>query len=173
MYLLDINLPSQSGIELLQEFRTNDINTPAIFLTSHKEKEVLNVAFSSGCDDYIKKPFDNDELLLRIEAVLNRYKSIKKNVIKITDEIAYDPKTLTLECLNSSEKLTQKLATLLELFLENRNKIVSKELIIETLWSEDEECSDGSLRVYIARLKNLLGKECIENTKGVGYKLKL
>ncbi|MDQ1337631.1 MAG: DNA-binding response regulator [Campylobacterota bacterium] len=171
LYLLDINLPISSGIRLLKELRINNMHKPAIFLTSHKEKEVLNEAFSSGCDDFIKKPFDNDELIHRIEAVLKRTAAYNTE-IKLTQDISYDIKDCVLSTPKGSTKLPQKLAKLLEIFIDNKNQIVSKEYIIKHVWGDDT-FSSGSLRVYITKLKNLLGKDMIENIKGVGYKLKL
>ncbi|DAB40563.1 MAG TPA: DNA-binding response regulator [Sulfurovum sp. UBA12169] len=171
LYLLDINLPSSNGIKLLEELRINNTYKPAIFLTSHKEKEVLNEAFSSGCDDFIKKPFDNDELIHRVEAVLKRTAAYNTE-IKLTQDISYDIKECTLLTPKGSTKLPQKLAKLLEIFIKNKNQVVSKEHIIENVW-EDDTFSSGSLRVYITKLKNLIGKDMIENIKGVGYKLKL
>jgi DNA-binding response OmpR family regulator len=173
LYLLDINLPTHNGLELLQTFRSSNIKKPAIFLTSHKEKEMIHDAFESGCDDYIKKPFDNDELIYRIKAVLSRFKPYTQKTIKIKDGILYDAKTLTITTPHTKEKITQKLARLLEIFLEHPNKIVTKEQIIDHVWSDGSQYSDGSLRVYITRLKNLLGKDALENTKGVGYRFKL
>lgn len=171
LYLLDINLPGSNGIDLLKELRAKDIYTPVIFLTSHKEKEVLNKAFSSGCDDFIKKPFDNDELIHRIEAVLKRT-AVYQSEVKLAPDISYDLKECILSTRQGDTKLPQKLAKLLEIFIDNKNQIVSKEYIIKHVWGDDT-FSSGSLRVYITKLKSLLGKEMIENIKGVGYKLKL
>jgi DNA-binding response OmpR family regulator len=171
LYLLDINLPTKNGITLLKEFRDNNINKPAIFLTSHKDKEILNEAFLSGADDYIKKPFDNDELIFRIEAVLKRYKKLTEN-ITISKNIIYDPANLTLKIDNKNEKLPTKLALLLELFIKHQDSIVTKDMIIQKLWDNESEYSDGSLRVYITKLKSLIGKDRLENRKGVGYRLK-
>ncbi len=168
LYLLDINVPLIDGITLLKELREADDNTPAIFLTSHKEKNKLFEAFSSGCDDYIKKPFDNDELLLRIQALLKRVDEKKVTCVgklcldTIHQRILYDDKELNLSV---------KEYKLLNLLMTHVDSTVPKELIIDELWSVDEGGSNGALRVYVSRLKQLVPQLKIENIRAVGYKL--
>ena len=168
IYLLDINVPLLDGVSLLRELRgANDV-TPAIFLTSHKDKETLERGFLSGADDFITKPFDNDELLWRIEAVLKRYKQNEAIQIeafkhdKTHKSISYKEKTL---------ELSKKEYELLVLLLTHINTTVPKELIFDELWSSHEGGSDGAIRVYINRLKQLLPDVKIENIRSVGYKL--
>lgn len=168
LYLLDINVPIVDGITLLRELRDADDTTPAIFVTSHKDKEMLCRGFVSGADDYITKPFDNDELLLRIDAVLRRTasKSLKPIGLLCHDEIhkqiLYDGKRL---------ELSQKEYTLLLLLMNHVDNTVPKELITDELWSVSQSGSDGAIRVYINRIKQLLPNMRIENIRGVGYKL--
>lgn len=172
LYLLDINLPGESGIELLKTLRQSDITTPAIFLTSHKEKQMLQKGFQSGADDFITKPFDNEELLLRINAVCKRSGKLDTQMIQLSNSIYFDPHNLSIIQNNTIHKIPQKLSQLLQLLFEYRSQIVTKEMIIERLWS-DENFSDGSLRVYITKLKSILGKDAINNIKGIGYQLEL
>ena len=168
LYLLDINVPLIDGITCLQELRTANDNTPTIFLTSYNDKEKLHTGFESGADDYIKKPFDNDELLLRINALLRRHKPKKIDCISLLchDEvhkrILYDKQEL---------ELSKKEYQLLYLLMTHANSAVPKELIIDELWSSGESGSDGAIRVYITRLKQLIPDISIENVRGIGYKL--
>ncbi|MCF6330853.1 MAG: response regulator transcription factor [Sulfurimonas sp.] len=168
LYLLDINVPLIDGITLLKDLREADDTTPAIFLTSHKEKNKLFDAFSSGCDDYIKKPFDNDELLLRIKALLKRVDEKKVTCVgklfldTIHHRILYDDVELDLSV---------KEYTLLSLLMAHVDSTVPKELIINELWSIEEGGSDGALRVYVSRLKQLVPHIKIENIRAIGYKL--
>lgn len=167
LYLLDINVPLIDGITFLKELREANDNTPAIFLTSHKEKEKLINAFSSGCDDYIKKPFDNDELLLRIKALLKRIDDKKVTSIgklcldTIHHRVLYD---------NEELDLSVKEYQLLSLLMMHVNSTVPKDLIINELWSYSGG-SDGALRVYISRIKQLIPDIKIENIRSIGYKL--
>lgn len=168
LYLLDINVPLINGVTLLSELRDSDDNTPAIFLTSHKDKEMLRSGFLSGGDDYITKPFDNDELLLRITALIKRLKPKQNQCIEklchdeIHQRIFYDKQELDL---------SKKEYQLLLLLMSHANAAVPKELILDELWSASESGSDGAIRVYINRIKQLLPNIQIDNIRGIGYKL--
>ena len=168
LYLLDINVPLIDGITLLKELRDSDDNTPAIFLTSHTDKKMLHKGFLSGADDYITKPFDNDELILRITALIRRNKPKKVKCInllchdEIHKRIFYDKQEL---------ELSKKEYELLLLLMSHANASVPKELILNELWSSSESGSDGAVRVYINRIKQLLPDIKIENIRGIGYKL--
>ena len=169
LYLLDINVPKISGLELLSQLRESGDKTPAIFLTSYKDKDTLKDGFSSGADDYLTKPIDLDELILRIFALLKRSGKQLEN-IKVQN-LEFNPLTKELRKNSELVKLPIKVVELFELFCENRGEIVSKEQIISRLWSCEEEFSDGSIRVYINKLKQLLDNDSIVNIKGVGYKI--
>ena len=172
LYLFDINVPKINGIDLLKELRKNNDDTPAIYLTSYKDKDKLTQGFLSGCDDYLKKPVDLDELLLRIQSVLKRSgKSF--NAIDLNEELVFDPNTRRVLKNGVDLYMASKVIDLLELFLEKRETIITKEMIINKLWNYAEDYSEGSIRVYINNLKKLIGKEKIKNIKGIGYKLEL
>lgn len=168
IYLLDINVPLINGVTLLKELRDSGDSTPAIFLTSHKDKEMLKSGFLSGADDYITKPFDNDELLLRITALTRRNRPNKTKCVallchdEIHKRILYDKQEL---------ELSKKEYELLLLLMSHANTSVPKELILDELWSSSESGSDGAVRVYINRIKQLIPEVKIENIRGIGYKL--
>ena len=169
--LLDVNVPKLNGFEVLQSIREQNNNTPAIFLTSFKDKESVLKGFDKGADDYIKKPVDLDELLSRINALLKRTHNFA-NVIQV-GKYLYNPIQKTLTCGKEELTLTKKLSYLLDILIEHKNSLVTKEMISKKLWEWDEEPSEGSLRVYINELKKIIGKEMIKNQKGFGYKLEL
>jgi len=168
LYLLDINVPLLNGISLLSELRGAEDTTPAIFLTSHREKSMLEKGFLSGCDDYLKKPFDNEELLFRIEAILKRTQKIQAKNIGF---LSYDALHKQIFYKDIALELSKKEYELLLLLMQHADATVPKELIIEKLWSVSEGGSTGAIRVYINRLKQLLPEMRIENIRGVGYKL--
>ena len=172
LYLFDINVPKISGIDLLKELRKNSDDTPTIYLTSYKDKEKLTEGFLSGCDDYLKKPVDLDELLLRINSLLKR-SGKGFNQIVLNDELVFDTRYRRVLKNEEDIYLAAKVIDLLELFLEKRDTIITKDMIINKLWDFDEEYSEGSIRVYINNLKKLIGKESIRNIKGIGYKIEL
>ena len=169
LYIFDINVPLLNGIELLESLRLANDETPTIFLTSYKDKKMVHKGFSSGCDDYITKPFANDEFLLRVSARLRRcmlFEPLHVGDLQLNvkyKEVRY--KEVVLE-------LSNKEFELLTILMQHVNKTVPKELLMEALWNVCESGSDGALRVYINRLKQTLGDICIiENIRGVGYKL--
>ncbi|NOQ32266.1 MAG: response regulator [Helicobacteraceae bacterium] len=162
LYLLDINTPFIDGLTLLDELRSASDQTPAIFLTSYSDKETLLLGFKKGCNDFLKKPFDLDELLVRINVHVNTTKEVNGFVID------RDRKTIFYK--NEELKLSNKEYLLLELLVENINKNVTKEMIITSLWSANEDVSDGAIRVYINRLKSYFPQD-LENIRGLGYRL--
>ncbi len=172
LYLFDINVPLLNGIDLLKELRKNNDNTSTIYLTSYKDKDMLKKGFVTGCDDYLKKPVDLDELLLRIQSLLKRSGKFFSEV-KINNELSFNPETRRVLKAGKDLYIANKIIDLLELFIEKKDIIITKEMIIDKLWNFSEEYSEGSIRVYINNLKKLIGKEKIKNIKGVGYKIEL
>jgi len=165
LYILDVKLPDRDGFWLLKELRGEGDDTPAIFLTS--KKDGVKEGFLRGGDDYLIKPVDLEELLLRIQALLRR--TIGQEKVEI-GEYSFDLKRLELKKGEEFVDLGLKELKLLELFVKNRKKSLSKEQIYDYLWKPDEVVSDGALRVYINTLKKLFGKDAITNIRGYGYR---
>jgi len=169
IYLLDINVPLIDGISLLGDLRAAQDETPTIFLTSHKEKEMLQRGFVSGCDDFLTKPFDNTELLLRMQALIKRSKAKEAECV---GKLCHDKVHKCIYYNEEALELSKKEYELLVLLMNHVNSPVPKELIYDELWTSSEGGgSDGSIRVYINRLKQLLPTMSIENIRGIGYKL--
>ena len=170
IYLLDINVPGVNGVDFLKMLRRSGDERPTIFITSHQDIETLKRGYESGCDDYMKKPIDLEEMLYRIEVLLRKRRVIKTTVT-LGENSFYDYKQRILVIDSKPQKLPLKIIQLLELLLENEGQIVTKEQIINRLWSSSSGYSEGSIRVYINKLKKVLKKDMIENIKGIGYKL--
>lgn len=170
LYIFDINVPKINGLDLLKQLRDSSDETPTIFLTSYKDKEILHDAFIKGCDDYLTKPVDLEELLLRIKALLKRNKKQFESII-LMNNLTFEPNTKRVLENGKDLNLPIKVLDLIELFIENRGEIVTKNMIISKLWSAEEEYSEGSIRVYINQIKKVLGKDSILNIKGIGYKI--
>lgn len=168
LYLLDINVPLIDGLSLLYELRDSSDETPAIFLTSHHETQVLSKAFEYGGDDYLKKPFDTDELLVRIQALLRRRKGKNRRCI---GELCLDEVHKSVFLEGREIHFSLKEYQLMALFIRNAGEIVTKEMIMNELWSASETISDGAIRVYINRLKQEIGSERILNIRAMGYRL--
>jgi DNA-binding response OmpR family regulator len=170
IYLLDINVPCVNGVDFLKMIRRSGDERPTIFITSHQDIQTLKKGYESGCDDYMKKPIDLEELLYRMDVLLKKRRDIKTTVF-LTKNCCYDFKNRVVLRENKPVKLPLKTIKLLELFIENEGQIVTKEQIINRLWSTSSQYSEGAIRVYIAKLKKLIEKDMIENIKGIGYKL--
>lgn len=171
LFLLDVNVPGISGFELLKNLRQNGDKTPAIYLTSLNSVDDLSIGYESGCDDYIRKPFALQELLLRIQTILKReFFHEKSNTIEIDSHLLYDVGSNELQKDGQSVRLQNKEAILLKLFLQRRGEIISHETILDTLWGYDEVSSDDALRTYIKNLRKIIGKEYIISVKKLGYK---
>ena len=167
LYLFDVNLPYENGFELLEKLRDAGDMTPTIFITSRDDKTSLTQGFTKGGDDYLTKPVDLDELLLRIRAVLRR--QTRTQVVKVGD-YTFDTSSKVLYDNDNILELTQKASELLYVLLQGQGKVVSIEQIKERLWSSAEESSEGALRVYITQLKKYFPTQ-IQNIRGVGYKM--
>ncbi len=172
LYLFDINVPKIDGISLLQSLREQNDSIPTIFLTSYKDDDTLKRCFKSGCDDFLKKPVNVEELLLRIDAVLKRVGGVRRRFY-IGEEIYYDFEKRQVFEGNKQIALSLKIILLLELFIEKNKKVVKTNEIIQKLWSSSEEYSEGSIRLYISRIREIVGKEKIKNLKKIGYEISL
>ena len=172
LYLLDINVPDINGLDLLKELRGSSDNTPAIFLTSYKDKDTLKTGFKNGADDFLTKPFDMDELILRINSLMKRT-NVSQSIVTI-DNVEFNFDTKTVKKDDEELKFGLKALELFELFYMNNNAIVSKDMIIDKLWNTDEQFSDGSIRVYVNHIKKLFEDENsfkISSIKNIGYKI--
>ena len=169
LYLFDVNLPYESGFDLLGKLRESQDVTPAIFLTSREDKASLHEGFGVGADDYMKKPVDLDELLLRIEAVLRR--QIRQTHVQV-GEYRLESMSKTLYDTSGNElNISKKAVDLLMLLLEAKGELVSMETIKDRLWASGQQASDGALRVYVAQLKKYFS-EAVVNVRGLGYRWK-
>jgi len=167
LYLFDVNLPYETGFSLLKQLRDANDLTPTMFLTSRDDKISLTEGFKVGADDYMKKPIDLDELLLRIRALFRR--ELRSEKLKVgAYVIDVESKVLSLE--NEVIKLGTKAMDLLLLLLNAKGEVVSMQKIEEELWHSNEEISLGAVRVYITALKKHFPD--IENIRGVGYRFK-
>ena len=168
--ILDVNLPDGNGFELLRNAREEGLKTPAIFLTSRDRIEDLEHGFASGGDDYLRKPFELKELLLRIETLQKRnFYHEASNFIDIDAKTRYDITKGKLFIEGEEVKLGKKEGRLLKLFMQHIGEIIDHNRIFDYVWEFDEEPSDAALRTYIKNLRKLVGKERIVSFKKQGY----
>jgi DNA-binding response OmpR family regulator len=130
----------------------------------------LEEGFQSGCDDYIRKPFELKELLLRVQTIIKREFSNKSEEIKIDDNITFNTTTNELKKDEQIVQLNLKELKLLKFFLQNKDQVLAHERIYDYVWDYDEQYSDNSLRTYIKNLRKVLGKDRIVSLKKLGYR---
>ncbi|MFY9074960.1 response regulator transcription factor [Malaciobacter mytili] len=168
LLLLDVNVPNINGFEILQRLRQEGITTPSIFITSLNQIDDLKKGFEIGCNDYIKKPFELEELGLRIDNIKKLF-NIDTNIIKIDENIEFNTQDLILKNDGIIHHLPQKEAKILAYLVNHPNKIISHEELISNIWTYEETPSSSTLRTYIKNLRKILADEYIQTKKGVGY----
>ena len=176
--ILDVMLPDVDGFTIAEEIRKFNTQVPILFLTAKSMKEDRIRGLKLGADDYITKPFSIEELILKIEIFLRRSKVSSPSVPTYLTVGNYllDHKNLTLKFEDQAKNLTQKEADLLKMLIENKNEVIKRSLILETLWGEDDYFLGRSLDVFISRLRKYLSQDIrikIENIHSVGFKMKV
>lgn len=176
LLVLDVMMPEMDGLTLGSEIRLLDKSIPFLFLSAKSMKEDKLKGFGVGADDYITKPFSMEELLARINAVLKRTASNKKNIQeKIhVGKIQYEPELSVLHLNEGPKKLTTKENMLLKLLVQNQNDLLDRQAALRAVWGDDNYFNGRSMDVYIAKLRKLLKEdENIEimNVHGIGFKL--
>ena len=173
LLVLDVMMPKKDGFTLAKEIRKKDQNIPIIFLTAKSQTEDVVKGFNLGGNDYLKKPFSMEELIVRINALL------KRNITPISDEISigkftFNLKKQTLKFNNVSEKLTHREANLLYYLIKNKNQVLERSFILNKLWGDDDFFNARSMDVFITKLRKKLKSDTsiqIINVRGYGYKL--
>ncbi len=166
LYLFDVNLPYENGFDLLERLRESGDTTPTIFLTSREDKASLTQGFLKGADDYLRKPVDLDELLLRMHAVMRR--QVREELLHIGDYQLNLISKMLLDSRGVTVDISPKAVELLILLLETDGKVVGTERIKDRLWAASKAPSDGSLRVYVTQIKKYF-PHAIQNIRGIGY----
>ncbi len=174
LYIFDVNVPAIKGFDLLKTLRDNGDTTPTIFVTSLNDIDDVSKGFESGADDYLKKPFELAELLLRIKNIQKRTFAQKRStVIQIDKDITFDIDTELLHTGEESVSLPQKELKLLKHFLKHPNEVVTFESLYDVAWDYDETPSSESLRAHIKNLRKHLTKDMIQNLRGLGYRFEM
>lgn len=168
LFLFDVNVPSGNGFDFLKELRDEGNTTPTIFITALNNIEDMKIGFNSGCDDYIKKPFELEELELRINNIKRIYHL--DNIVNIDTHISIDKSKHTLTIDNNIKHLRDKEILILLYLATHHNKSVSNEELSQNIWDYDNMPSDATIRTYIKNLRNAIGSTKIETIKGVGYR---
>jgi len=166
IFLFDINTPKKNGIETLQEIRKENITTPAIFLTALGEIEFVKQGYNAGCNDYVRKPFNLEEVELRIIQLL--HKNISK--VQINDKYSFDTAKMELYLNENIVELSILQKNLLYILIKNIGSVVPPSTIIDYVWNDKNVCNN-TLRTQIKKLRLKLENNFIVNVRNSGYKI--
>jgi DNA-binding response OmpR family regulator len=172
--ILDIMLPKKDGLQVCRELRKQRINTPIIMLTAKDTVEDRVQGLDSGADDYLIKPFAFQELRARLRALLRRDASDKSGTITIAD-LVLDPAAHTVERSGQLIDLTAKEFSLMEYFMRNPNRLITRQMAETHIWSYDFDGTSNVVDVYIRRLRRKIDDpfdiKLLETLRGAGYRL--
>ncbi|MBF2003056.1 MAG: response regulator [Synechococcales cyanobacterium M58_A2018_015] len=176
LVLLDIALPKLDGISLCRQIRSHHYQMPILLLTAHDSSHDKAVGLDAGADDYVVKPFDPEELVARIRALLRRGQATAQAVLT-WEQLQLDPHSCEVSYRGQILALTPKEYALLELFLRNPRRVFSCSAILENLWSFEDIPGEEAVRTHIKGLRQKLKAagaptDCIETVYGIGYRLK-
>ncbi|HAN76051.1 MAG TPA: transcriptional regulator [Planktothrix sp. UBA10369] len=176
LMILDVGLPQLDGISLCRKLRSQNIINPIILLTAYNHREDKVKGFDAGADDYVVKPFDIQELLARIRAILRRNQEIPSTILE-WENLHLNTNTCQVTYQENQLNLTPKEYRLLELFLKHHQQVFSLDMILEQLWTFEEPPTENTVRAHIKGLRNKLKNagvpaDLIETVYGLGYRLK-
>ena len=172
--ILDVMMPKMNGIQVLERLRAEGCRTPIMMLTAKGQKDDRITGFNAGADDYLPKPFDPDELLSRVRAMLRRSEAYQPSVLAWGD-VTLDPGTGLLACGGQSVRLGGREFQVMELFLRNPRQVFSAERIMERIWGWDNEAEINVVWVNISNLRKKLkaigSRVTLKVNRGLGYAL--
>ncbi|HIP18807.1 response regulator transcription factor [Sulfurovum sp. ST-21] len=170
LFIFDINVPGKSGIELLKEIRSFNDTTPAIIITAYEDTRHLKESFDVGAHDYIRKPFELEELRLRIEKSKVLFRIEQDSLVKLSDTLTYYPQRHLVSDGVNEKTLRPKECEILEYFIAHPQRLISPEELIQNIWGFDALPSDATLRSYIRNLREVIGADKIITQRGLGYR---
>ena len=169
LVVLDINLPEKSGLDLLREQRRQNRECPVLFLTAYDGVSNRIEGLNAGADDYLVKPFDLDELIARISAVIRRSQGRATPDI-IFGDIVFDPVARRVSQKGTVVGLSARELAVFEILMNNISRVVSKEQIEEHIYDWDSgDIGSNTIEVYISALRRKLGRDVIRTMRGIGY----
>ncbi len=171
--ILDVMMPKMDGIEVLRRLRADGNTTPVMMLTAKAQKDDRILGFDAGADDYLPKPFEPDELLSRVRAILRRRENYKPSVMTYGD-ITLSPVSDMLSCNSGkSVRLSGREYQVMELFMQTPKTVLSADKIMERVWGWDSDAEINVVWVHISnlrkKLKSLGSSVTIHANRGLGY----
>ena len=175
VYVLDVMLPNVDGFTIAREIRKIDKHTPILFLTAKSQPENVVEGFEIGGNDYLKKPFSIEELIVRVKALAGRIVvKPEESDVHMIGNIQFNKRTQTLSYEGKSRTLTYRENQILVMLYEKRNRVLERKEVLKQLWGDDNFFNARSMDVFITRLRKYLKDDSnvkIVNIRGIGYKL--
>lgn len=168
--ILDINVPHIDGHHVLEFIRTESIQVAVIMMSAMQDIETIKKSYATGCDDYLKKPFEIEELMLRVNYVLKHSVSDDIDLIALKYGYYFNPTTMVLLKNNISIDLSSKEQLMLALLVTHKGQTVTTQMLRDYVWN-GENIEPVSMRTIVHKLKNKLKSGMIINLRGIGYKL--
>lgn len=174
-YILDINTPLVGGLECLKAIASKYPSTPKIIISAYHDVDYISDAFSFGCSDYLKKPFNLKELEIRIQhltaQVQNNTETVYDPIIRLSSRYTFSKETNLLYYEGIAQKFTRRELSLITMFVSNLGQIMTDESIRSFIW-DGEEAEPSTIRSLVNRVRNKLHEDLIENVRGFGYMMK-
>ena len=174
--VLDVMMPKMDGVQVLQRLREEGVRTPVMMLTAKSGKDDRITGFNAGADDYLPKPFEPDELICRVRAMLRRGGTYQPTVLAFGD-VTLDPGSGVLSCCGRSVRLSGREFQVMELFLRSPQVVLSADRIMERVWGWDSEAEINVVWVHISNLRKKLrsigSHVTIRASRGLGYLLEV
>lgn len=175
LILLDLMLPGKNGEEIIRELKRKH-SVPIIVMSAIHDMDKKLDLFELGADDYVTKPFHNDELLARIKVHLRNHKEEDSSILRYKD-IELNTNNFTVLCNNEEVFFTKCEFELLKTLMENPNQVFTKSILFDRVWQDEDSADDNTLNVHISRIRNKLkeknpDEEYIETIWSIGYRMK-
>ena len=172
LILLDLMLPGMDGLEVTRSLRFQGATMPILMLTARSETQDVVTGFDAGADDYLRKPFEIPELLSRVRALLKRSEPARPGTQYKVGDIEIDPASRSVTVAGQPVTVTAKEYDLLEFFVANAGRVISRDEILEKVWGGQHTTDSNVIEVFVCHLRNKIGdrdNQIIRTIRGVGY----
>lgn len=173
--LLDVMMPKMDGFTLAKHIRANNKNIPLMFITARSFKQDKLIGYDIGADDYITKPFDEEELMWKMKALIRRIRGEKEDTLPSLITIGkykFNPLEQSLTIDDRLRRITKKESRILKYMVDHKNKLIHREDMLKEIWGENDYFLGRSLDVFITKIRKYLGDDetlSIENVFAVGF----
>jgi DNA-binding response OmpR family regulator len=173
LLILDLGLPGQDGLGILEELRGQGEKLPIIILTARNDIVDKVASFEGGADDYMTKPFSFEELLARVRVRLrsNEANTLKEKLVLSFGDVSLDLRTRKVKVVDRFIELPAREFTMAEVFFRHRGQVLSRQQLLDLVWGYDYDPGSNIVDVYVGYLRKKLGNDLIETVRGMGYRL--